>query len=182
MATSALVIPEKELRDLFKRLDKVVEPFQDRKTRIRLLRPGAREVAREAELRTPTSNRPHFTYNTPKISKRRRAPKGQGVKKNKYVPGNLAKSIKALVFRRSSDLYIGPKFNRRGARQGGQVFGQTRGKTDPFYAQMLYGSALAFQRRILIPALQSAAPRAFRKVEDAVRKEIEKQAKKNGLD
>lgn len=59
--------------------------------------------------RAPQSDQPHFRYNTAKVVKGIRAPKGKGNIRAVYLPGNLKKSIQALKFRRSQAVFVGPK-------------------------------------------------------------------------
>lgn len=61
------------------------------------------------QARAPQSDKPHARYNTAKVIKGIRAPKGSGNIKAIYMPGNLKKSIKTLKFRRSQAVFVGPK-------------------------------------------------------------------------
>jgi hypothetical protein len=66
-----------------------------------------------------------------------------------YHPKNLQRSIKTLSFGRSEDVFIGPQFSKKKA----QEYGKTGQPVDAYYAAMIFGSAAAFGRRVLKPAL-----------------------------
>lgn len=61
------------------------------------------------QARAPQSDKAHFRYNTAKVNKGIRAPKGKGTIKAVYMPGNLKKSFRTLKFRRSEAVFVGPK-------------------------------------------------------------------------
>lgn len=59
--------------------------------------------------RAPVGTKPHSRYSTAKVLKGMKAPKGMGTVKETYQPGNLSKSFKTLLFRRSQAVFVGPK-------------------------------------------------------------------------
>lgn len=160
----------REIEDLLKRLGKVLNRVDDRKEKRKVLRKGAKPVVKAARSITPESSEEHFRYNTPKaFRKSKRAAKGSGVVVGIYRPGNLALSIRSLLFRRSEDVYVGPNIRKKASAKGIE-YGPGTGRTDAYYAQMIYGSAKAFQERITARALQMAQGAAV----VVIRKELER--------
>lgn len=96
-----------------------------------MLRPAAKPLVDEAKkiVRAQTwrsgKRQVHYRY------------KG-GVKVATYYPGNLARSIRVLDFKKSSDVFVGPKKSSKG--EGTGVF--KGGKVDGWYGHFLeFGSA-----------------------------------------
>lgn len=110
----------------------------ERTDRKKILRRAAAPTVAAAKRRTQVGDRTHRRYASGKVVAT-------------YKPGNLRKSLQVLALRRSPDVHVGPKM---GGKQGSAVYGPS-GPADGYYAAMLYGSALAFARRVLIPALQA---------------------------
>lgn len=125
--------------------------------------------------RAPQSDAPHHRYNTPKISGRLRAPNGLGKIVATYMPGNLKRSFKALVFRRSAAVFVGPKLDKRG---GGGTFSGAR--TDGYYAHWVeYGAPEAgiAPQPFVRPAVAAAGPTTLRLATELIKREIEKRAR-----
>lgn len=59
--------------------------------------------------RAPMGTAPHSRYKTAKVLKNIKAPKGSGTIVATYQPGNLKKSFRTLIFRRSKAVFVGPK-------------------------------------------------------------------------
>lgn len=94
----------------------------------RILKEAAGPLRAAIAGRAPQSDAPHYRYSTPKIAGKLRAPKGSGVVKATYQPGNLAKSFSVLSFRRARFAkFVGPKIDKRG---GGKM-------PDGYYAHMV---------------------------------------------
>ncbi len=103
----------------------------------------------------PQSAKPHYRYSTPKMGKRKRAPKGSGQKVATYMPGNLKRSFQILPFRRSPAVWVGAKLSKRGT--GGGVFAGNR--VDGFYAAMVeFGTKHAAARPYVRPTLAAVGP------------------------
>lgn len=124
----------------------------------------------------PQSDKPHFRYNTPKISGKLRAPNGFGKIVATYMPGNLRRSFKKLVFRKSASIYVGPKLDKRGS--GGTFSGN---RTDGYYAHWIeYGApeagitATPFVR----PAVSAAGPQTLKFAAEILKRAIERGVKK----
>jgi hypothetical protein len=62
-----------------------------------------------------------------------------------------------LSLRRSQDAFVGPRFATRRAA----VYGGVGNPVDGYYAAMLFGSAAAFQTRVLVPALRNGRSAAL---------------------
>lgn len=125
--------------------------------------------------RAPESDAPHFRYDTPKIAGSLRAPNGMGKVVAKYMPGNLRRSFKTLVFRRSASVYVGPKLDKQGK---GGVF--TGNKVDGYYAHwMEFGAPEAGIRPqpFVRPAAESAGPVVLRLATQLLKRIIESKAK-----
>lgn len=103
---------EQELAEAIKKLRALGKEFPE-KQRKKILRKAAKPLIAAARNNIPDSDEPHFRYDTPKLNGRLRAPKGQGRIVAVYYPGNLRKSIKTKTFRRSQDIFVGPKTARR---------------------------------------------------------------------
>lgn len=127
------------------------------------------------QVRTPQSDAPHFRYDTPKLSKRLRAPNGSGKIVATYMPGNLKRSFKTLVFRKSASVYVGPKLDKRGS--GGTFAGA---RVDGYYAHWVeFGAPEAGikPQSFVRPAAASAGPVVLRLATQLLKKVIENKAK-----
>lgn len=165
----------KGVRQLNKELEKLRAAITDKKLRRRITRKAAKPIIDHARLNAPQLKQgtETYRYNTPKLIGRIRAPKGLGVKVATYQKGNLAGSIRALSLRRAVRTVIGPFVRKRGNPKG--TFGPGARRFDAYYAQMVFGSAKAFQRKIMITALNAMSGVSI----SIIRKELDKQIKKN---
>ena len=98
--------------------------------------------------------------------------------RGRYFPGNLEKSLRILNLKKTENVFIGPKINRK---QGAGTFGKSESRANAFYAQMVFGSALAFGKKITQRALQVASPQAISIIDREVTKSVGSEAKKQGL-
>ena len=159
-------------KQLDKWLNKAKASISDfsRKDRKRLMRKAARPIATEARkvlestLKTPMASR--------KVHYRGRKPD-----RIKYNPGNLGRSLKHFTFRRSQDIFVGPRF----ARKKSKSYGGPGQPSDGYYAAMVHGSSAAFRRKVLDVAAAKAGPRALGRVKGSIRKAILEQARKRGI-
>lgn len=128
------------------------------------------------QARAPQSEKPHFRYDTPKLAQRLRAPNGLGKIIATYMPGNLKRSFKTLVFRRSASIHVGPKVDKQGS---GGVFSGNR--TDGYYAHwMEFGApeiGLA-PRPFVRPAVSAAGELTLKFAAALIKRIIEKAAVK----
>ena len=144
---------------------------------------AAREIAPELQTRYAQKidgKLGKVRYGTPKAVASIRAPRNKGVRIATYLKGNLAGAIRVLALRKAISAIVGPFVKKRGQGQG--VFGPGTRKFDAYYAQMVYGSAKAFQRRVMIKALQIGSGQSVKSIEDDLRREIKSSGRKNGLE
>lgn len=109
--------------------------------------------------RAPESDKPHSRYSGGKI-------------KATYYPGNLKRSFRALTFRRSAAVFVGPKLDKGGS--GGVFSGQ---KTDGYYAHWQeFGAPAAGipPRPFVKPAAEAAGPVVLRLATVFLKQAIEK--------
>ena len=165
-----------------KALKKLGQEVADTKNKRQILRKAGKPVVESAQSIAPKLKRGevHYRYNTPKLSNKLRAPKGSGVIEAEYRKGNLAGAIRVLSLRRAITAIIGPKVAKRGKGRG--KFGPGTRNFDAYYAQMVFGSAKAFQRRVMSAALQQSKGEAISVIESETAKVIKKEGRKNGLD
>lgn len=124
--------------------------------------------------RAPQSDAPHHRYDTPKLSSQLRAPNGLGKIVATYMPGNLRRSFKTLVFRKSAAVFVGPVLDKRG---GGGTFSGAR--TDGYYAHWVeYGAPEAgiAPQPFVRPAVAAAGGTTLRLATEILKREIEKGA------
>lgn len=143
----------KAVRTLYKFGDVVA------KNRQRIAALGGNYFAAAAEAAAPRSKRPHRRYNTAKVAKSIRAPKGAGAVVATYMPGNLGASVKVLKFRQAqSKVYVGAKLSK-GKAAG--VFGPGR-KQDGYYMHWVeFGTVRSKATPFFRAAWQRAQPRVF---------------------
>lgn len=151
-------------RDLLKRLDK--------KERKKVLRKAAAPIREDARSLVPEAGDEVYRYSTPKVFKKVRAPKGSGKIIATYLPGNLRKAIQTLNFRRSDDIFVGPR-KRSGGYQG--TFGRTVAKVDPYYAHMVHnGTVHQPGQPFMLLAFQAKAGIALRIIKTELKRKIER--------
>jgi len=130
---------------------------------------------------TPMSKKEHKRYDTPKLVNRIRAPKGLGRVAATYLPGNLKAATIDLATRRrkfakSSVVVIAPLYSRSKAKIVG------KGKSvDAYYAHMVYGSAEAYQKKVLIAGLSLASSSALGAMINKAEKILADEKLKTGL-
>lgn len=135
----------------------------NKRDRKKILVKAARPVWKAARKLAPKSAKPHY--------------RGKGATRIKYNPGNLKRSIKRIVLRKSQDAFVGPQFAKTKVAEYGGV-GQP---TDPYYAQMIYGSAAAFDDKVLSPAADQSANAVLSETKKASLEAIRKRASKRGI-
>lgn len=170
------------IEQLSKALQNVAVQIGDAKTKRKVLR-KAGNIVRDAARTIAPKNKTRsasYRYNTPKVSNKLRAPKGFGKIVAKYLKGNLAGAIQIINLRRTGNIIVGPKVNKRGEGKG--VFGPGTRRFDAYYAQMIFGSALAFRRKVMRKALMQTKGQATSAIEMELERELKAAAQKNGLD
>jgi hypothetical protein len=161
-------------------VSKALDDISDLEERKRINKKAATAVQNAARALAPRSRKPHFVYSTPKTVSGQRAKRGSAKQfRTKYLPGNLALSIRVLNLRRAINAVIGPRIlNNPRAK----VYGRNERNVNAFYAQMVYGSAKAFRDRVMAPALAAQSQRVQKIIEREVEALKRKAARKNGLD
>ena len=104
---------QREINDLVKKVAGL--SGVTKRERDKILATAAKPLQGAIAGAAPKSAKPHSRYDTPKISGKIKAPKGQGRIVATYQPGNLKKSISVLRFRHSLAVFIGPKVDKTGA-------------------------------------------------------------------
>lgn len=139
--------------------------------RKKILRKAAAPIRDDARSLVPEANDYVYRYSTPKVSGKLRAPKGTGKVIATYLPGNLRKAIQTLSFRRSSDIYVGPRANKKGTHG---TFGRTTNTVDPYYAHMVHnGTVHQKGQPFMTLAFQAKKQEAIRIIQTEIKKKIE---------
>jgi hypothetical protein len=152
----------REIEAWLKKVEKSVSDYSKRDRR-KILTRAARPVVKSARRLAPESDKPHY--------------RKEGTKSIKYNPGNLRRSIKRLTLKKSQDAFIGPQFRKEKVAE----YGGPGQPTDAYYAAMIYGSAAAFNRRVLAPALSQSAPAIRNEVSAASLAAIKSRARNRGI-
>ena len=152
----------REIDAWIKKVEGSVSDFNKRDRRKILVR-AAKPVVKTARRLAPKSAKPHY--------------RKDGTKRIKYNPGNLKRSIKRLPLRKSRDAFVGPQFAKKKVAE----YGGPGQPTDAYYAAMIYGSAAAFNRKVLTPALSQSAPAIRSEVSTASLAAIKSRARNRGI-
>jgi HK97 gp10 family phage protein len=166
-----------------------------KKAALPALTKAARPIVTAARNNADISEATHFRYNTSKLVKGIRAPKGKGQVVATYRPGNLKGSIKTMRFRRSnSAVFIGPIL----ARSSTGTFGPTstyeggimpsNARSDGYYARFVEFGAPAIgvsPNPFMKPAADQAGTASLRLAVNELKAAIEaagrKEGQKNGV-
>lgn len=123
------------------------------------LRKGARPLVIAAKSKAPVSDEPHYRYLNGEIVAT-------------YHPGNLRRSIRALIFSKSDAVFVGPKIDKSGS---GGVFKGAR--TDGYYAHMVeFGTAYQRPQPFMRPAAQEAGREALQIAVRELKAQVDKYA------
>lgn len=157
-----------EIRLALKDISKLSKGMTKAKKRA-VLRPAAKPLVDEAKkiVRSETwkgrQRKPHHRYMN-------------GVKIATYYPGNLARSIKVLPFKRTSDVFVGPQ--RAGRGQGSGTF--KGGKVDAWYGHFLeFGTVRQRPIAYLRNAYESKKGESLKILQGGVMKEVTEWSKKH---
>ena len=117
---------------------------------------GGAIMADALQQATPRGSKTHYRYNTAKVNRAIRAPKGMGNIVATYSPGNLKKSMQVLKLNRAkTKTYVGARL-AKGKATG--KFG-AGARTDGFYAHMVDGGTKHMDaRNYYRPAVERATP------------------------
>lgn len=185
---------------LNQQLNKLVRSLQEidkevKKAALPALTKAARPIVTAARNNADTSEEIHFRYNTSKLVKGIRAPKGSGQIVATYRPGNLKGSIKTMRFRRSNNaVFVGPVVSRSGTGSFGPTSTYEGGiipsnaRSDGYYARWVEFGAPAIglaPNPFMKPAADQAGGTALRLAVVELKAAIEaagrKQGQKNGV-
>ena len=110
----------------------------------------------------PMGTRVHYTYDTPKADRGKRAAKGSGRIRGTYYPGNLRKAVNILrKLRQSSAVFVG----QNETKSGKGAFGQGV-RVNAFYAAMVeYGTQNMAAKPFMRPGFAKGGPQAKRRIE-----------------
>jgi len=152
---------------------------------------AARPIVTAARNNADISEATHFRYNTSKLVKGIRAPKGKGQIVATYRPGNLKGSIKTMRFRRSnSAVFIGPVLSRNSTGTFGPTLTYeggimpTNARSDGYYARFVEFGAPAIgvsPNPFMKPAADQAGGAALRLAVVELKAAIEKAGRKEGI-
>jgi len=152
---------------------------------------AARPIVTAARNNADISEATHFRYNTSKLVKGIRAPKGKGQIVATYRPGNLKGSIKTMRFRRSnSAVFIGPVLSRNSTGTFGPTLTYeggimpTNARSDGYYARFVEYGAPAIgvpPNPFMAPARDQAGGAALRLAVTELKAAIEKAGRKEGI-
>lgn len=158
---------EQEIEEAVKKLQKCGNLFYENRQRVAAL--GGAYAASSAESAAPKSKAVHFRYNTSKLTKKLRAPKGFGNKVASYSPGNLGRSMNVLKFSRAkSKVFVGAKVARRAT---GNFSGR---RVDGYYMHMIErGTKNAPGKEFFHPSWERSKSRVY----SIMAKEFERLAK-----
>lgn len=102
----------------------------------------------------------------------------QGKISARYHRGNLKKALRVLPLKKTDNIVVGPVIKRKETRKN---YGKTDKTVNAFYAQMIFGSALAYKRRVTAAALRATEGIVYKKIDVGVRALVRKEGKKNGF-
>lgn len=132
-------IPASEIRKLDAAMKKKLDSLSVRQRR-KILRDSSVPMVEAARQNVKDAPQAVYRYSTAKVfGGGPRAPKGSGTVIATYHPGNLEKSIRMLTFRKSPDIFIGPKAHKQNSRG---EFGLDESRVDPYYAHMVHNGTV----------------------------------------
>lgn len=167
------VINQTDIKKISRRIGQILDGM-DVKTRKSILRKGAAVIRKEARRRAPKADDFVFRY---KKQGSRKAGKGKGNIVAAYKPGNLAKAIATLNFRKSKNsLFVGAR-----TRNTKKIFlvGEKVSQSDGYYAHFVeFGTIYSDATPFLRPALEAKRNETIKVIEKFTRLKIEELATK----
>jgi hypothetical protein len=155
-------IPESERQQIINALFKLAERLSPAQMK-KILRTSAnKSIVPALRKAAPVGDKVHYTYSTPGIPKGKRAPKGSGVVRGVYNPGNLRSSLKVLPLRRmKSGIQVGAFANRNGKGEFGT------GNPSGYYAHMVEA-----REKFIKPAADQSTPAFLAMIRERINNEI----------
>lgn len=151
---------QQEVNDLMRKLRKVSTAAK--RDSQQAFRQAAPVLISAIQGRAPVSEAPHSRYSGGRIAAT-------------YHPGNLRRAFRALVFRRSAAVFVGPKLDKAGT--GGDFRGN---RADAYYAHWVeFGAPAAGlpPRPFVKPAVDAAGGLTLRLATEFLKRKIESAAK-----
>jgi len=166
-------IEERNIKNINRILGQILDGM-DVKTRKSILRKGAAVIRKEARQRAPKAD--DFVFRYKKLGSNK-AKKGKGSVVAAYKPGNLAKAIATLNFRKSKNsLFVGAR-----TRNTKKIFlvGEKVSQSDGYYAHFVeFGTIYSAATPFLRPALEAKRNETTKVIEKFTRLKIEELATK----
>lgn len=153
-----------EIDILIRKLNAVSD--QAKKDSRQALGEGAKPLISAIKANAPVSDEPHSRWSG-------------GKKVATYYPGNLKRSVKKLVFRRSAAVFVGPRIKSFGANNATGDFKGNR--TDAYYAHLMefeYGLGGKRPQPFIRPAAESVGPAALNIAAKALKRKIDAYARR----
>ncbi len=161
-----------DIKDVMKRIEKVLKSVEGKQKREILIKAAKPVVIRSRTL--APIGKPRGGVLKGAVS----ATYSGGNIKSRYWKFNLRRSLRVLPLKRTTNVVIGPVIKRRANAKN---YGKTSKTVDAFYAQMIFGSALAFKRRVTGAALNSTKGVIVNEIKRQVKKNIRDEARNQGL-
>lgn len=170
---------ERDIKEFLAKLKKLEKGLDSRQRKI-ILEYAAKPLVDKAQSLAPQSDNPHYRFDTPKLTKSIKAPKGMGKKVQTLLPGNLKLSLNILkhgLFKRLANVvYVGAKVSRRGSGKG--TFGMRR--FDGYYAHWVeYGTKFMKAQPFMRPAFMATKGEVMRRIEAGLRFYFQKFEREN---
>lgn len=157
-----------EVKRAFKAMGK---SMKDVRVLRKMIRPGAKPIRDAIRAATPKGDKVHYSYR-----KKRRI--------STFIPGHLIKSTQDISnrkrgYKKLPVIYIGPVFTGNAGKGG--TFGANVAAVDAYYAHMVYGSAAAYEKRVIQAGFQAGKSAAEGLILAETDRVINEQGKKAGL-
>jgi len=157
----------REVRAIMRVLNNL--PVDIRKERKRILRKAAKPLVESAQAKAPVLRDRRQVNVTLRDGS-----------KLTYYPNNLRLAIRVLAFRKTQDVFVGPKISHK--RKAGEQYGKSRAKVDAFYAAMLeYGTRNMTARPYMRPAWEATQGEVMRIIRSEVAKLVAEFGRKNAV-
>ena len=165
---------KRDVSALAKLLESLPNGF-DPELRKDILQESAKPLVAAAASLAPRSKKTHYMYNTGKLTKRLRSPKGMGNVTGIFHPGNLGRSVQVLKhgpFRKSNAVYVGPRYPRRMSLR-------SRITVAPYAHMVEFGTSRQSAQPFLRPAFDKTQRIVFSLARSKFGKHVDKWVNKN---
>ena len=166
-------VNDTEIRLINKRLKKVLRSVTgDRKKEI--LHKAGQLVVYRARSLTPIGE----ARNTPTLKGAASATYSGGKIKTRYYPRALKRAVRVLPLRKTTDAIIGPRIAKKAAKS----YGKNPKTSSAYYAQIVFGSAERYKRRITARALATKQGAVFTYIDREIGRRISAEKRRQGFD